>query len=197
MKTFKLMLLALTVITFGVRGTAAADEELDEMVYVNDNTTAYINEPAVGTRNATFELINESNKPIWISIVNGNSVIAKAQEVGAKSAFSEEDVNNEEIKIVKPTTLAIYTKKPEQGYITVGLLKTSFNENPVVYDKIPTSKTIYVTFTRDNKLVPSKPELPGGRNITRTGLSLDKNNVTEKDLEPSASSKASAVVAEE
>lgn len=142
----------------------------------------------------TFELINESSTPLWITVVNGSKIVADAQEVGARSAVSEKDVFAAPINTNEQTKIAVYTQKPELGNIEIGFFgQVKFAGNPAKY-QFPKSKTVYITY-KDGEIVPTTPELPGGINTTRTGLSLD-NNVKLEEIS-SQVPQASMVVKEE
>ena len=126
-----------------------------------------------------FELINNSNKPIWITVINGSSTVVKEQEVNAYSPLRTSDEIQAEININKETILNIWLTQPtkmaaeRKWYNFFGPAMTTTKPD-LTYTFTP-GKTVYVTLGKNGHLTSTQPTLKGGINKTASGLNLNNN----------------------
>jgi len=140
-----------------------------------------------------FELENKLDRPVWISVINGSTVVFDGKQVTKLSAFSSKDEVGAAIDIAKSTTLAIWSSKPQGSTIKqrsaiVGkFLAPTFDQNPDHIVTFAKGKTLYINLVKMNgsvEIVPQAPAFEGAVNKTGKGYSLD-NNVTASEIKVS------------
>lgn len=138
-----------------------------------------------------FELQNKLNRPVWISLINGSTVIFDGKQVNQSSALSARDEVAAAIDIAQPTKLAIWSSKPEGSTIKqrsaiVGkFLSPTFTQRPDHVITFTKGKTLYINLVKMNgsiEIVPQAPALEGALNKTGKGYSLE-NNVAASDIQ--------------
>lgn len=136
---------------------------------------------------ATFEIMNKSTSPIWVSVFNDGKPLSEVvQRVGAKG-FGAVAITSNKIDASKDTKLVIWTSNPGQvelgkKYIFAGA--TTLKPAPDYTYTFVKNKDILVTFNPGDargNLYPQTGPLMGFLGKTESGLSLD-NNIKRDDI---------------
>ena len=170
----------LLLLTLGVFGIQAGILDTSP-VTVFKKATSY-EDSKVG-----FELINKSNRPIWIALTNGENT-TRAHQIDSATSMTRHELRFTTIDIKKPTQLAVWYSNPgavsfEKKYTIAG--KKLFKPAPNKVYSFTIGKTLYLTWDKANYARPQSGPLGGALKKTDSNLSL-KINVSKGDIKERA-----------
>ncbi len=129
-----------------------------------------------------FELVNKSNRPIWIALTNGDDT-TRAVKVDAATKLTRHEVRFK-IDITQPTKMGVWFSNPgtvsfERKYTVVG--GKVFKPKPNKVFSFTKGKTLYLTWDKADYARPQTGPLGGTLQKTDSNLSL-KDNVKKEDV---------------